>query len=155
MSLQELTELLTESSEHYNLAKTVPWWESDQEDDDTYYYEDKVFSQDTIEEVNACVAGCQRNELLSPAGQAGLTLFHLLVWHNFYDAVEQMLLDGRVDSAVVNQGDAKGQGLTPFLLACSRGNLSMVRLLLEHGADDSLCDERGMNAYHFLSYTGL
>lgn len=155
MSLQELTELLAESSEHYNLAKTVPWWESDQEDDDTYYYEDKIFSQDTIEEVNACVAGCQRNELLSPAGQAGLTLFHLLVWHNFYDAVEQMLLDGRVDSAVVNQGDAKGQGLTPFLLACSRGNLSMVRLLLEHGADDSLCDERGMNAYHFLAYPGL
>lgn len=154
MDIKKLTELLVESSEIYSQAKAVPWWEVDLEDG-SIYFENTIFSKDTVEEVNACAAECAKEELLSPVGNAGLTLFHLLVWHNFLDAVEQMFRDGKADAEAVNLTDHKGHGLTPFLLACSRGNLAMVRLLLAHGADDSLCDKRGMNAYHFLAYPGF
>jgi len=63
-----------------------------------------------------------------------------------------MLCDGKIAGEEINLPDHKGYGLTPFLLACLCGNLSMVRLLLEHGADVSVSDKRGMNAYHFLAY---
>lgn len=154
MDIRELTELLAESSECYNQAKWIPWWDATGEGGDDFD-EYTVFSKQTVEDANACVAACAKAELLAPAGQLGLTLFHLLVWHNFYDAVEQAFLDGKADADAANLADCKGQGLTPFLLSCAQGNLAMARLLLAHGADGSLCDKRGMNAYHFLAYPGF
>ena len=149
MDLQELTELLVTSSEKFNRTKFIPWWEDDYENC-IYAYD--IMPPDTVREAEGIIAECGRDELLSPVGNIGLTLFHLLVWHNFYDAVEKMLCDGRVEGDNVDLPDHKGHGLTPFLLACSRGNLAMVRLLKEHGAKDSVSDERDMNAYHFLVY---
>lgn len=149
MDLKELTELLVTSSEQFNQTKFIPWWEGDHENF-TYKYD--ILPEETVQDAQDIIAVCGRDELLSPVGSLGLTLFHLLVWHNFYTSVEKMLDDGRVEGENVNLPDHKGHGLTPFLLACSRGNLAMVRLLLEHGARDSLSDERGMNAYHFLAY---
>ena len=149
MEIQELSELLTESSEKYNQTKFIPWWKTTFREDDYY---DEIISGTTLQEAEECLDKCTKEELLAPAGVYGLTLFHLLVWHNFYDAVEKMFGDGRIEKDAVNLSDHKGYGLTPFLLACSRGNLAMVQLLLEHGADECLCDKRGMNAYHFLAY---
>lgn len=149
MDVKELTDLLVESSEKFNQTKFIPWWEGDHENA-TYYYD--MFEKEIIKEAEECLAECGKEELLSHVGRAGLSLFHLLVWHNFYGPVEKMLTDGRVEGREVDLTDDKGHGLTPFLLACGRGNLAMVRLLLEHGASDALCDERGMNAYHFLAY---
>lgn len=149
MDRKELTDLLAASSEGSNQRKFIPWWEV--EDESCIYMYD-IFDDAMIRETEACLAECGSEDLLAPVGKAGLTLFHLLVWHNFYGLVEKMLCDGRVKGEDVDIPDHKGHGLTPFLLACVRGNLAMARLLLDHGAKDFLCDERGMNAYHFLVY---
>ena len=150
MDIKELTELLVESSEKCNQTKYIPWWKTTFKEEENYY--DKIICGTTLQDAEECLDKCTKEELLAPTGIYGLTLFHLLVWHNFYDAVEKMFGDGRIERDVVNLTDHKGYGLTPFLLACSRGNLAMVKLLLEHGADEYLCDKRGMNAYHFLAY---
>ena len=127
MEIQELSELLTESSEKYNQTKFIPWWKTTFREDDYY---DEIISGTTLQEAEECLDKCTKEELLAPAGVYGLTLFHLLVWHNFYDAVEKMFGDGRIEKDAVNLSDHKGYGLTPFLLACSRGNLAMVQLSL-------------------------
>lgn len=149
MDLKELTDLLVTSSQRFNQTRFIPWWEGHHED---FTWQYKILPQETVQDAENIIAACSQEELLAPVGSMGLTLFHLLVWHNFYGAVEKMLLDGRVEGDHVNLPDHMGHGLTPFLLACSRGNLAMVRLLLEHGAKDSLSDKRNMNAYHFLAY---
>lgn len=149
MDLKELTDLLVSSSQQFNQTRFIPWWEGNHED---FIYNYEILPQETVKDAEKILAGCSREELLSPVGSMGLTLFHLLVWHNFHGAVEKMLRDGRVEGENVNLPDHRGHGLTPFLLACSRGNLAMARLLLEHGAKDDLSDKRGMNAFHFLAY---
>ncbi len=147
--MKELIELLVKSSENFSSTSFIPWWDGDHKD--TYYYYN-MFEDHVIKEVEEGIGECGKEMLLSPVGKVGLTLFHLLVWHNFYNAVERVLCDGRVEGEEINMPDHKGHGLTPLLLACVRGNLAMTRLLLAHGAKDSVCDERGMNPYHFLAY---
>ncbi len=149
MNLKELTDLLVTSSERLNETKFIPWWEGDHENA-IYRYD--VLSAETIQDAEACIDACSKEELLSPVGVMGFTLFHLLVWHNFYNAVKKLLCDGKLEAETVNLPDHKGYGITPFMIACCKGNLAMFQLLREYGADDSLCDERGMNAYHFLAY---
>lgn len=93
----------------------IPWWEEDYEKF-TYHYQ--TMEEDVKREAKTILAECGREELLSPAGKLGLTLFHLLVWHNFYDEVSEMLRDGRITDADIT--DRSGHGITPFLLACPR-----------------------------------
>lgn len=152
MNVQELSKLLTESATRTNQSKFIPWWEDDFEN---CIYRYDIFSEDAVTEIQNCLAQCSRETVLAPTGVYGgygLTLLHFLVWHNFYDAIKAMFDDGRLTDGDVNVTDDKGYGLTPFLLACCRGNLAMTELLLEHGADVSLSDKRGRNAYHFLAY---
>ncbi len=149
MDLKELTNLLVESSEQFCRTRFIPWWEEDPENPLDEY---SIFPKETVEDAERCVASCEKEELLAPVGNLGLSLFHLLVWHHFYRAVESILQEGKITKDAVDTPDGKGQGLTPFLLACAQGNLKMVKLLLAHGARDSLCDGRGRNAYHFLAY---
>lgn len=151
MDVKELTTLLTASATRINESKFIPWWKDDFEN---CIYRYDIFPENVIADIQDCVAGCSAETLLAPGiyGSYGLTLFHLLVWHNFYDAVKTMLEDKRISGRDVDQPDHKGYGLTPFLLACCCGNLAMARLLLDHGADCSLFDKRGMNAFHFLAY---
>ena len=148
MDAKELLDLLVTSSQRTNSAKYIPWWEGNHEEE---IYRYSVFEEKDVKEAEACLADCGKEALLTTGGYYGLTLFHLLIWHNFYSAVEKMLCDGRIEEEV-NMPDTKGNGLTPFLLACFRGNLAMAKLLLAHGADASACDKRNMNAYHFLAY---
>ncbi len=149
MNQKELVDLLVTSSQQSNQAKFIPWWYENYQD---FTYRYNILPEETVREAEACLANCSKEELLTPVGSYGLTLFHLLIWHNFYPSIEQMLSDGRIGREDLNLPDHKGHGLTPFLLACLRGNSSMARLLLAHGADDCACDKRGMNAYHFLAY---
>ncbi len=145
MDIKELTKVLGSSitSSHY---KYIPWWDGDF-DEDRYRY--NLFSEQEIQEAEACVAECGKEELEDTSGSWGMSLFHLLVWHNFYDGVKKILEEGRAD---VNLADGKGKGLTPFLLACCRSNLAMAKLLLEHGADGAACDAGGRNGYHYLGH---
>ena len=149
MNIKELTDLLVTSSQRTNQSQFIPWWEDDFEKS-LYWY--TIFPPKTVADAESILAECPKETLLAPVGTYGLSLFHLLVWHNFYDAVKKMLDEKKIDEKDLNLPDQNGNGLTPFLLACCRGNLSMVKLLLDYGAEDSQSDKRGMNAYHFLVY---
>lgn len=90
-------------------------------------------------------------------GYYGLTIFHQLVAHNYFDAVK-ILLEKGVDVDIrgeAGKGDYEDshKGITPFHLACHAGNLKMVQLLLAYGADENLCDDKGRNGFHFLGST--
>ena len=152
MDVKELSDLLVTSSEKYGEYKFIPWWEENYED---CFYQYDMFKAETIQDAEECLETCLKEDLLSPIGRGGYTLFHLLVWHNFYNCVEKMFLSGKITDSDVDIADANGHGLTPFLLACVQGNLAMAKLLLDHGANSSLCDDRGMNAYHLLAYPRL
>ena len=149
MDIKELTDLLVTSSQQINQCKFIPWWNDDFESS-IYWY--TIIHPNIVTDAESCIAECPKETLLKPVGSYGLSLFHLLVWHNFYDAVKSILDDQQTEEKAVNLPDHKGYGLTPLLLACCRGNLAMVRLLLEHKADHNLSDKRGMNPYHFLVY---
>ncbi|MBD5460361.1 MAG: hypothetical protein HDR26_05385, partial [Lachnospiraceae bacterium] len=149
MTEKELTELLIKSSES-NRGKYAPWWETDP-DDRMYRYE--RFSEEEIHDVTECAAGCTAETLSAPVGSLGLSLFHLLVWSGFYDAAADALQRG-VDASLAADGKEGAQdtaGVTPLMAAAFRGNLQMVRLLLENGAKADVCDAKGRNAYHFLA----
>ncbi len=148
MNLQELTDLLVTSSQQVNRSKFIPWWE-DSFEDSTYRYD--ILKPEVVQESEACLATCSRDMLLAPVGSYGLTLLHLLVWHSFHDILKEIFQRGTLTQKDVNQPDHKGYGLTPFLLSCCRGNLSMATLLLDQGADPARCDSHGRNAYHFLA----
>lgn len=145
MNIQELTDLLVSSSEDFHQSRFIPWWVEDYE---KFTYQYHIMEDSVVRDAKACLAECGKEDLLAPAGKLGLTLFHLLVWHNFYDTVERLLSDGRIEDTEADMPDHGGHGLTPLMLACARSNLAMVRLLLEHGAKDSFCDARGMNQCH-------
>ncbi len=144
MEIKEMKDILVKSAQS-NRSQYVPWWEGDF-DNFTYKYE--VFSAEEIHNMEECAAGCQKADLEEAIGSYGFTLFHLLVWHNLYQAVEKILAEGRCD---VDLTDSKQKGITPLLLSCFCGNLAMARLLVAHGADTSRCDAEGNNGYHYLA----
>lgn len=148
MDIRELTDILVKSSQRTNQSKYIPWWEDDFEN---CIYRYDIFGEEEVRAMEACIAECGREALTAPVGSYGLTLLHLLVWHNFYDAVSKLLCEGKIEGEEINMPDHKGHGITPFLLACCRGNLAMAQLLLENGADASLCDEKGRGVYHYLA----
>lgn len=151
MNENELTELLVQSCES-NRNKYIPWWNIDIEHS-MYRYD--IFSKEETDRITECVSRCSRESLLAPVGNLGLTIFHLLVWHNFYDAV-QHALQQNID---INIAASEGKGslkdtctkATPLMLACYIGNPVMVQLLLENGADASICDQKKRNACHYLA----
>lgn len=148
MTEKEMTELLIKSES--NRGKYVPWWETDS-DDQMYRYD--RFSEEEIRDVTACAAACTVEALSAPAGSMGLPLFHLLVWCGFYDAAADALQRGMDASlpAAGRDGAQGGAGVTPLMVAAFRGNLEMVRLLLENGANADACDAKGRSVYHFLA----
>lgn len=132
MDVKELTDLLVNASEN-NRCRYVPWWEDDFEN---CMYRYDLFREEEIKNVEACAAECGKETLLSPVGKYGFSPFHLLVWLNFYHAVETFMNDAKLDEKEINL--TNGTGTTPLMMACCRGNLAMAELLLHHGADSSL-----------------
>lgn len=147
MDIKELTTTLGSyiTSSRY---KFVPWWEGDHEN---AMYRYSIFKPEEIEAAESCIAGCSKDDLMATSGSSGMPLFHLLVWHNFYGAVEHILNDESL-GIDVNMADLKNRELTPLLLACCRGNFAMAKLLIDHGADTAHCDSLGRNGYHYLAY---
>lgn len=145
MDAEELLKKL-EAALEGPMYKFIPWWEDDY-DNSMYWY--NLFKEKDIAQVEACVAKCSKDDLEKTSGATGLSLLHLLVWQNFYAAVEKILnRDGLgID---LNITDGGGKGLTPLMLACCRANLAMAKLLTEHGASSAQCDAAGRNAYHYL-----
>ena len=86
MDIKELTDLLVTSSQRTNQSKFIPWWEDDFEN---CIYRYDILKPEIVQEANTCLEECGKEVLLAPTGTYGLTLFHLLIWHNFYNAVEK------------------------------------------------------------------
>lgn len=151
MNIQEMTDMFVNSFESNN-GKYIPWWDGDHENSN-YYYD--IFRKEDIEGVHNCVMSYDKADLLKPVGSMGVTLFHMLVWHNFYDEVKYLIDEG-ID---VNVKGESGTGIlkdvcigvTPLLLACYQGNAAMAELLINAGADICAVDEKGRNAYIYLS----
>lgn len=143
MDVKELTATLVKSCESGN-GKFVAWW--DEDPDGMYRY--SLFKQAEIEEIEACVAAAEPTELAATCGENKLTLFHLLVWLNFYSAIEGVLKKKTVKPDIT---DGNGRGITALMLACSAANLQMVKLLLDSGADEKLSDADGRNCFHYLA----
>lgn len=144
MDIKELTDLLVNSCET-NRCKYIPWWEDDFHN---CIYRYNIFKDEEIKDIEECVNNCGMDELIQPSGNMGLNLFQLLIWHNFYNIITDIL--GNTDNnGIINTTGSKG--ITPLMLACSRGNLKMAKLLLKHGADVSACDTDGKNVYNYLA----
>ena len=108
MNIKELTDMLALSSEDFHQSKFIPWWTEDYE---KFIYRYHIMDSDMIQEAKICLRECGKEYLLSPAGKLGLTLFHLLVWHNFYDDVNEMFSDGRLENSETDIPDCKGRQL--------------------------------------------
>lgn len=146
MEIKELSKILG-SSLTSNRSKYIPWWTCEF-NENMYRY--NLFTQEEIKEVQECIANCDKAALTDTSDNYGLTLFHLLVWHNFFDAVKTILDDESLGMDV-NITDGRGKGLTPLMLACCRGNFNMTKLLIDHGADTTLCNAAGQNVWHCLA----
>ncbi|MCI9078123.1 MAG: hypothetical protein HFH68_04225 [Lachnospiraceae bacterium] len=143
MDIKELKDFLATSCET-NRYKYVPWWEDDF-NNCTYRY--NIFKEEEIKDIEECINGCGSEVYSMPVGSMKMPLFHILVCLGFYDIVEGIL--GNPDIDIVNI--AGSNGITPLMIACSRGNLKMTEALLKHGADVSVCDTEGRNVYHYLA----
>ncbi|MDE7298580.1 MAG: ankyrin repeat domain-containing protein [Lachnospiraceae bacterium] len=146
MDIKELIKILGDSIGSNN-GKYIPWWTCEF-DENMYRYH--LFKAEEVQAAQECLAGCDKAVLTDTSGNWGLSLFHLLVWHNFLEAVEKILRDENL-GIDVNMTDGRGKGLTPLMLACCRGNFNMAKLLLEHGADATACNAAGQNAWHCLA----
>ena len=109
MNINELSDLLVKSAEGRN-GKCVAWWDEDPEG--TYRY--ILFRKEEVAEIEDCVGSAQPSVLSAHCGTNGFTLFHLLVWHNLYGAVEDVLKRKAVDPDIT---DGKGRGITALMLA--------------------------------------
>lgn len=144
MNLKEIIKKLSESAESTN-GKFIPWWEEDAYECD---YNDQIFTPEEIHEVEEYVKTCDADTLSAPDKDSGYSLFHLLVWLNFYDAAKIALAAG----VPADLADGKDRGITPLLFVCCRGNYAMAKLLSEYGANLSHCDAKGRNGFHYLAH---
>lgn len=149
MNINELSDLLVKSAEGRN-GKCAAWWDEDPEG--TYRY--ILFRKEEVAEIEDCVGSAQPSVLSAHCGTNGFTLFHLLVWHNLYGAVEDVLKRKAVDPDIT---DGKGRGITALMLACCVANFKMAKLLLENGASETVTDADGRGCFHYLTgvCTGL
>ncbi len=152
MNEKEIFDLLINSCES-NRGKYAPWWEVTN-DGINYSYE--IFSEEEVACVTEYADKCTDEMLAANIGNFGLSVFHLLVWGGFYDAVKNAVKRGfNVNiQAVEGQGIVKDTcvGVTPLMIACYRGNFDMAKILLENGADENMCDNEDRNVYHYLAY---
>ncbi|MCI8670313.1 MAG: hypothetical protein HFI34_12490 [Lachnospiraceae bacterium] len=147
IAAERLLKLMADNLTHYNL-----WWEKEQMFSDPQC---RVASEELNEAVLAN-SGNITKESAELTDKMGLTVLHHLVWHNYPEAVEVLLKNG-VNPDVRGGMGAAGQAaetyldITPLHLACYMGNYKMAKLLTDYGADTTLCDKQGRNAYHYLA----
>ncbi len=144
MNLEEIIKKLSESAKSAS-GKFLHWWEEDFDQSDD---KNQIFTQKEVKEIEDYVRNCDIDTLSVTDNENGYSLFSLLVWHNFYDAVNIALTAG----IPADLTDGKNWGVTPLLLACCRSNYAMAKLLAEYGADLAHCDAKGRNGFHYLAH---
>ena len=150
MNLEELTtKLLKSAEEGRNSLRFVPWWEENNVSDLMAYY---LFKEEEITEITNLVKETDVNAFSSPVGKKKYTLFHLLVHHNLFDAVKN-LIDRKIEIDINNNESL----ITPLMVACCRRNFKMVELLINSGADVMKKDSHNRTCWHMVAkdVTGL
>lgn len=98
------------------------------------YFEEaaKFFSKESMEQVD----------------DGGTTAVHQAAIYNHVDMLKVMIEKG-VDVNIAQDAPAEA-GDTPLHLACAKGNVKVVELLMKSGADDAVLNVNGETAAHLL-----
>jgi ankyrin repeat protein len=82
-------------------------------------------------------------------------VLHSAVFHNFYDQVVLQInyLKKRFDNHSFNSfiNSKSKEGFTPILLAAYKGNIEIIKLLIEHGADYLITNKSGLSILHMAA----
>ena len=85
----------------------------------------------------------------------GSSILHIIIEKNFYDLLEQIInitkqmITEENFRNFINSRDNKGT--TAFHLACHFGNMKIIKLLLNNGADYNLKGDTGLTCLHYSS----
>jgi ankyrin repeat protein len=103
--------------------------------------------------VKICLEFGARND---PHPEFGQTALHAGVDECQYDAISVLLAaaaESQADHIICNLADPKGQ--TPLHLAVIRGSMSIIELLITHGADIARIDDIGQTCLHLCCELGF
>ena len=145
---QKLHKLFADNLRTYNF-----WWENRERFIDVHCLE-------ASPELNAEVLELTNQISLEDAtknGSMGISIFHHLVFHHYYEAAKLLLTKGLNPNIPGEKGENPYEkaylGVTPLHLACHMGNYEMAKLLVEYGADTLAVDNQGRNCFHYLAST--
>ena len=145
---QKLHKLFADNLHTYNF-----WWENRDRFIDVHCLE-------ASPELNAEVLELTNQISLEEAtrnGSMGISIFHHLVFHHYYEAAKLLLTKGLNPNIPGEKGEMPYEkaylGVTPLQLACHMGNYEMAKLLVEYGADTLAVDNQGRNCFHYLAST--
>ena len=90
---------------------------------------------------------------LNQSGFLGETILYTASRYGRVEIVE-ILLSPDLQSRLSTDVPENVRGWTPLIVACAEGHLSIVKLLLEAGADPLKCDRFGWSAKEHAAYRG-
>ena len=83
----------------------------------------------------------------------GSSILHILIEKNFFNLIEQIV---NITKQMITEENFKNfinskdnKGATPFHLASHFGNMKIIKLLLNNGADYNIKADRGLNCLHY------
>ena len=85
---------------------------------------------------------------------SGQTPLYVAVQFGFVDCVKLLLDASSSQNTMLNMPEP-GRGWIPLIMAATSGNLPIVKLLVGAGANQSICDYRGLTAKEHAAYRGF
>jgi ankyrin repeat protein len=106
--------------------------------------------REMLSAVAACAPDRLLDELQSSTPASGSSALHIAAWRDL-----PAVLDAIVCSARAAEVDKpRRDGMTPFMVACSRNGVDAARALLRHGADPARSTAHGSTSLHIASFFG-
>lgn len=109
---------------------------------------DLAESKKAVIAIAAFVQGLTDTQAVTPSPRAPTPPLHAAVERSDTDECRRLLIRG------VNVNKLDADKWTALHLACEQGDVGLVRLLLEHGADTSIPGQNDDCALHYLSSSG-